>query len=100
MTKAAFTIFLISIFDSLESLSLKTIAISGNKEFTLGNGSGVRQEVGGKSGFQELDKGAEGRIQNMRECRLTWGNEDDQMAKKLRLCLFCLVGWRGKRSEK
>jgi hypothetical protein len=46
MTKTAFTLFLNSIFDSLESLSLKTIAISGNKEFTLGNGSGVRQKVG------------------------------------------------------
>ncbi|PMD54003.1 uncharacterized protein K444DRAFT_634788 [Hyaloscypha bicolor E] len=46
MTQAAFTIFLISIFGSLESLSLKIIAISGNKEFTLGNGSGVRQKVG------------------------------------------------------
>jgi hypothetical protein len=34
MTKAAFAIFLNSIFGSLESLSLKAIAIRGNKEFT------------------------------------------------------------------
>jgi hypothetical protein len=34
MTKVAFILFLNSILDSLESLSPKTIAISGNKEFT------------------------------------------------------------------
>jgi hypothetical protein len=34
MTKAAFNLFLNSIFGSLESLSLKTITIGGNKEFT------------------------------------------------------------------
>jgi hypothetical protein len=81
MTKAAFNLFLNSIFGSLEPLSLKTIAISGNKEFTLGNGSGVRQKVGDKSGFQDLNKGAEGQMQKMREYSFTWWNEDDKMVK-------------------
>ncbi|KAE9370874.1 hypothetical protein N431DRAFT_492880 [Stipitochalara longipes BDJ] len=89
MTKPTFSTTLHSIFDSLEYLSLKTIAINGTKDFTAWQWEWeFIKKAGGKSGFEDLDKGAEGQMLKMRGCSLTWWNEEDKVVKNCDYALF------------
>ncbi|PMD46707.1 hypothetical protein L207DRAFT_613409 [Hyaloscypha variabilis F] len=82
MTKSAFATFLHYIFDSLEHLSLKTIGVNGTKDFTAWQWEWeFVKKAGGKSGFEDLDKGAEGQMLRMRGCSITWWNEEDKVVK-------------------
>jgi hypothetical protein len=82
MTKFAFATFLDSIFNSLQFLTLKTISVNGNKEFTAWQWEWeFIKKAGGKSGFEDLDKGAEGQMHKMRGCSLTWWNGEDKIVK-------------------
>lgn len=89
MTKAAFATFLHSIFDSLEYLHLKTIAINGTKDLTPWQWEWeFVKKAGGKTGFEDLDKGDAGQMLRVRGCSVTWWNEEDKVVKNCDYACF------------
>ena len=76
MDKPSFKKFLESMFSTLLQLELKTISLSGNKEFQAWEWEMRFVKKEGKSEWEDLDVGTEGQGMVMRGVSLSWWAEE------------------------
>ena len=82
MTKPAFRNFLTGMFATLQQLDLKTVSVSGHKDFTAWQWEMSFIKKGGKSEWEDIDKeGTEGQVMKMVGVSVSWWNEDEKIVK-------------------